>query len=105
MAKKKKQEEQVSRPNDNWIYETEIQVNGRNLTPGTEVSITNERGRFRFVRQVTTDKQVCWIDVVGGSKGAEVFRSFYPSRVKHVHYKNQTIANLAKEYKEKQKLK
>ncbi len=102
---KKKIQENAPKPNDNWIYETEILVNGRKVVPGTELSIHDERGRFRFVRQVTTEKQICWIDVISEVKGSEAFRSFYPSKIKRVHYKNQTLANLAKEHKEKQKLK
>jgi hypothetical protein len=31
----------------------------------------------------------------------ETMRSFYPDRIKRVHYKNQTTANLAIEHKEK----
>jgi hypothetical protein len=53
------------------------------------------------VQQVTTSKGVVWIDVFGGPKNLETMRSFYPDRIKRVHYKNQTTANLAIEHKEK----
>ncbi len=89
------------RPNDSWVYETEIQIHGRNVTPGTELKIVGERGRFRFQQQVTNHNGVSWIDVWGGPKGMESLRSFRIDRVKRVHYKNQTIHNLAIEHKAK----
>lgn len=103
MARRKKSEEPAApRPNESWEYQTEIQINGRNVTPGTELKITGERGRYRFIRTVKTDKDVEWIDVWGGPKGAEQWRSFRPEKVRRVHYKNQTMENLAAEYKQKQ---
>lgn len=89
------------KPNDGWVYLTEIQINGRNVSRGTELKISGERGRFRFMQQVTTAEGKIWIDVHGGPKGAETMRSFYPDRIKRVHYKNQTTANLAIAHKEK----
>jgi len=38
----------------------------------------------------------------GGPRGSEQWRSFRLDRVKRVHYKNQTVENLALEYKQKQ---
>jgi hypothetical protein len=90
------------RPNDLWEYIREIQINGRNVTPGTELKIKGERGRFRFMQVIKTPTTE-WIDVYGGPKGAECIRSFYLDRVKTVHYKNKTDHNLAKEYKQKMK--
>jgi Na+-transporting NADH:ubiquinone oxidoreductase subunit NqrF len=78
-----------------------MQINGRNVTKGTELKISGERGRFRFVQFVKTDKEIEWIDVWGGPKGAETMRSFKLDRVKRVHYKNQTVGNLSLEYKAK----
>jgi hypothetical protein len=101
LGRRRSQEPSGPRPNDNWIYETKIQIHGRNVEPGTELKIVGERGRFRFVRRVTNHKGVSWLDVWGGPKGAECMRSFYEIRVKRVHYKNQTVGNLAKEYKDK----
>ncbi len=101
MARKKKAVDTGPRPNDSWVYKTEIQINGRNVSPGTELKISGERGRFRFVKHVTNHNGVEWIDVWGGPKGADCMRSFYIERVKRVHYKNQTVANLAAEHKEK----
>jgi hypothetical protein len=90
------------KPNDEWVYRTEIQINGRNVNAGTELKIKGVRGRFRFVKMVTTAKAE-WIDVWGGPKGSECMRSFYLDKVKTVHYKNQTVKNLAVEYKQKLK--
>lgn len=102
MGRRKKSEGPATpRPNDEWSYETEIQINGRYVTPGTELKITGERGRYRFMRLVKTDKGVEWLDVWGGPKGAEQWRSFRMDKVKRVHYKNQTVENLAQEYKDK----
>jgi hypothetical protein len=99
---KKSQEPEAPRPNAKWTYETEIQINGRKVASGTELKITGERGRYRFIRLVKTDKDVEWVDVWGGPKGSEQWRSFRLDRVKRVHYKNQTVENLAAEYKQKQ---
>ena len=93
MAKAKKEEVQAPRPNDHWIISEEIQINGRNVVKGTELKITGERGRFRFVKHVNNNG-IEWIDVHGGKKGAESMRSFRQDRVKTVHYKNQTGHNL-----------
>ena len=79
-------------PTGEWVTTTEfIAPNGRHLSPGTEVSITGERGRFRFQRHVVTEKGVEWIDVIGGPKGSSQWRSFRPDRIKRVHYKRQTM--------------
>lgn len=103
MARKRKSVDSGPRPNDSWVYETEIQINGRNVSKGTELKIIGERGRFRFIQHITTGNGKSWIDVWGGPKGSEGTRSFYLDRVKRVHYKNQTVANLAVEYKQKMK--
>lgn len=103
MPKKRKSEEpEAPRPNAGWTYTTELQINGRNVAAGTELKITGERGRFRFIRVVKTPDGKEWLDVWGGAKGSEQWRSFRPDRVRRVHYKNQTIGNLAAEYKQKQ---
>lgn len=102
-SKKKNSVPDGPKPNDGWIYQKDIQIHGRNVSPGTELKISGERGRFRFIQQVTNHNGVNWIDVWGGPKGAENCRSFRLDRVKRVHYKNQTVGNLAAEYKEKKK--
>lgn len=62
-----------------------IKINHRNVEPGTELSIEGERGRFRFLRLVNSETSE-WIDVV--DKDHKI-RSFYPDRVKRVHYKKK----------------
>lgn len=84
-----------------WEKLNSIQINGRNVTLGTELKISGERGRFRFIKYVKTPQGAEWIDVWGGPKNCEQWRSFTLDRVKTVHYKNQTVQNLATEYKEK----
>lgn len=70
-----------------------VRVHGRELRPGTEVSIIGERGRFRFIGTSTTssDRVVC--DFIGGTAGHECWRSFYPERVKTVHRISRTRKN------------
>lgn len=90
MARKRKSAKTPPRwdPSANWTRsEHFIAESGRHLSPGTEVSIKGERGRFRFVSHTVTDKGVEWIDVVGGPKGCSQWRSFRPDRIKRVHTK------------------
>ena len=103
MARRKSKVPEGPRPNDGWTVVTEMQINGRHVVKGTELKISNERGRFRFVKHVTTETGTEWVDVWGGPKGMPCLRSFRLDRVKRVHYKNQTDENLAMEYKQKQK--
>lgn len=88
MARRKRKVEPVIPPG--WEISYEAKVNGRILTPGTEVSIRGERGRFRFKRRVVTPKAE-WLDFIGGGR----FRSFVPERVKTVHRLNRTRENAA----------
>lgn len=103
MARKKAATPDTPKPNDLWKITTEMQINGRNVSKGTELKVKGQRGRFRFIKHVLTEEGHEWIDAIGGPKGSEQWRSFRPSEVKTVHIKNQTDANLAKEYKKKQK--
>lgn len=91
----------VSHP-ESWIVTNEIQVNGRTVSVGTELSIKGESGRFRFMKHVKTQTAE-WIDVVGGKKGYSTCRSFRVSQVKTVHWKNRTDKNIVKERKERLK--
>jgi hypothetical protein len=103
MARKKKSSEvETVRPNATWTYTTEIQINGRHVAQGTELKIAGERGRFRFMRVVNTGERE-WVDCWGGPKGSEQWRSFTLEKVKRVHYKNQTVGNLAAVHKAKKK--
>lgn len=99
MGRKKLQEPPVARPNDNWVQEYEITVNGRSVARDTELKISGERGRFRFIKYVKNGEAE-WVDVWGGPKGAEAIRSFRPNRIKTVHYKNKTGKNLVKARKD-----
>lgn len=76
-------------PSAGWTRSTEYRVNGRVLTPGTEVSIRGERGRFRFQCHVRTEAGTEWLDFIGGSKGVVMFRAFHEDRVRTVHYKKK----------------
>jgi hypothetical protein len=75
-----------------WIESTEVRVNGRVLTPGTEVKLIdrsdpkrNRRGRFRFVKHVVTPDGKEWLDFIGGKAGHEAWTSAYASEVRTVH--------------------
>lgn len=75
-----------------WVISEEIQIHGRNVSKGTELSIKGESGRFRFIKHIKTESKE-WVDVIGGKRGYQSFRSFDISRVKTVHYKNKTRQN------------
>jgi len=87
-------------PSADWEITYEMQINGRNVEPGTELKIEGERGRFRFIKHVVSGDAE-WVDVWGGPKHAQQWRSFRVDRVKRVHYKNTTDQALAAEYKAK----
>lgn len=67
------------------VIEHNVKINGRRVERGTEISITGERGRFRFAGRVTTATGNTWINAFGryGS------RSFDEARVKTVHRKRK----------------
>jgi hypothetical protein len=94
---------EAPRPNALWEIQTEMQINGRHVKPGTELKITGWTGRYRFVKYVKTETGAEWVDVIGGPRGIEAFRSCTLEMVKRVHYKNQTYQNLAEEHKLKKK--
>jgi hypothetical protein len=97
MGKSKKRKLNVlSEVHPDWVITEEIQVNGRNVVVGTELSIIDERGRFKFIKHVKTPTAE-WIDVVGGISGHKSFRSFRPERVKRVHWKNRLRESLKKD--------
>lgn len=92
MGRKKKKANSLADMHPDWIISNEIQINGRNVVVGTELSITDERGRFRFIQHVQTPTAE-WIDVIGGPTGTRMFRSFRSNRVKRVHWKNKLREN------------
>jgi hypothetical protein len=81
-------------PSARWIKRDQYVVNRRTLSPGTEVSIRGERGRFRFIQAVETPEGAVWLDFIGGPAKAEKWRSFRPDRIRRVHRINKTRANL-----------
>lgn len=94
--RKKKQSNPLSEVHPDWIISEEIQINGRNVVSGTELSITGERGRFKFIKHVQTPTAE-WIDVVGGATGHKAWRSFRSDRVKRVHWKNKMRESVKKD--------
>ena len=103
MRKKKPAGPVAAKPNDDWEYITEMQINNRNVVKGTELKISGERGRFVFIEYVKTGAGAEWITVWGGPKGMSSMRSFHLDKVKTVHSKNKTDANLVKALKERKK--
>ncbi|QBP31659.1 hypothetical protein SEA_NIKLAS_77 [Mycobacterium Phage Niklas] len=75
------------------VPQPEVVVHGRTLTPGTEVSIRGERGRFRFRSASLTSSGRITCDFIGGPAGHEQWRSFYPERIRTVHRITRTRAN------------
>lgn len=85
MGRPKKFTKKTPDASAHWIVNQEIMINNRHVGAGTELSISGERGRFRFIKHVVNG-DVEWIDVVDKFKA---IRSFRPDRVKRVHYKNK----------------
>jgi hypothetical protein len=69
-----------------WVVQTTARLNGQTVTPGQMLSISGERGRFRFEKHVlNTANGAEWISVVGGPEGCTMWRDFRPGRVRTVH--------------------
>lgn len=64
---------------------TTVKVNNRRLEPGVEVSISGQRGRFRFTGSALTSTGLTVLNFIGGPAGHPMMRSFYPEKVKRVH--------------------
>ncbi|QWY81892.1 hypothetical protein SEA_HONK_69 [Microbacterium phage Honk] len=87
-------------PHD-WIESRELVINGRHVSPGVELSIRGERGRFRFVKHVIRpERGVEWIDVWGGPKGCPQLRAFRPEDVRRVHRIKRTDKGILDERRE-----
>ncbi len=72
-------------PGEIHLYRYQVE-SGRWLEQGQEFHVTDERGRFRFIRYVargTTEWIDCW-------DRDSKYRSFRPDRVKRVHRKQVT---------------
>jgi hypothetical protein len=92
---RKKQAVKDGDPSEKWVISESIVVNGRRVDADTELTIKDERGRFKFVRHVyNPNLDVEWVDVVCGAKGARQYRSFRQDRIKRVHYKNKMALTL-----------
>lgn len=82
---------------EDWIISTEVKVNGRWLTPGTEFTVRGQRGRMRFVRHVSyITGSVEWVDCFDKNKQ---FRSFRPDKIRTIHAKKKTRENHKEEGK------
>lgn len=105
MPRRKKVIDAPIGPIADWTIKTELQINGRHVSKGTELKIKGERGRFRFIKYVyNPELDVEWIDVWGGPKRMPAMRSFRLEQVQRVHYKNTTQEAKAEEYKIKKAL-
>lgn len=87
-------------PSASWTVVTEYRVHGRLITPGSEVSVHGERGRFRFIKHVTTEAGVEWLDFIGGPNKAPMFRSFRSDKIKRVHRIMKTRESLQAQLQE-----
>ena len=66
-----------------YLYETEVL--GKKLIPGTEVAIRGLKSRYRFLYATITSQGLLVLTFIGGARGKELMRSFYPERVKQVY--------------------
>ena len=67
----------------------DIQINGRWLTEGSEVSIYKNRGIYRFINSVETSDGKIVLNFIGGPLNHTMMRSFYPHQVKTIHNKKK----------------
>lgn len=70
---------------NDWLINWVLKINNREVVVGTELKISGESGRFRFLRHVQGGPNGGWIDVYGGRPGHETIRSFRLDRIKTVH--------------------
>ena len=71
------------------VSRTEITINGRAVTPNTEISIRGESGRFTFHYSLAPDEVTVW----GGDPQYEKWRTFKIDRVRTVHRKPRLRKN------------
>lgn len=69
-------------PPSGWELTDEITVNGRRVTPGTELTVRGIRGRASFIRHVRTATAE-WVDV-STARGP---RAIHPVNIKTVHHR------------------
>jgi hypothetical protein len=71
------------------VYE-HLLDDGTVMEPGDVFRLDGERGkRYRYIRTVTTDKGVTWVDCHGGSWQHEKSRSIDPTRIAQVEKKKR----------------
>jgi hypothetical protein len=85
MGRRKKSLKETPNASAHWVVSAEIMINNRHVAAGTELSISGERGRFKFLKHVVNG-DIEWIDVVDRFRA---IRSFRVEDVKRVHYKNK----------------
>ncbi len=71
------------------VSQTEITINGRKVTPNTEISIRGESGLFTFHYSLRDDEVTVW----GGQVQYEKWRTFKIDRVRTVHRKPRLRKN------------
>jgi hypothetical protein len=81
----RKRRKPLSETPAHWDVTEQYTANGRHLVPGTEIKITTESGRFKFMRHVRNG-DIEWIDV--RDKDGR-FRSFRTNQIKTVHIKKK----------------
>ena len=64
-----------------WTITDSANVRGRWMRPGTEFSVTGKRGRFRFIRHVSTATSE-WVDGFGAD---QQWHSIHVSRIRVIH--------------------
>lgn len=80
-------------PSAAWTRNTtHTSAKGRHIEPGTEFSVYDEPGRFRFVEHVVTPSGVEWVTGIGGPRKVRVCRSFRPEQVNRVHTKKTRMS-------------
>jgi hypothetical protein len=66
------------------MSELKIKVKGKSIGPGTQVLIKGARGKFIFMYPTWSKEGRLSLTFIGGPRGHECWRSFYPDRVKKV---------------------
>ena len=87
MARRKRLK--LSPPKEGVTVSDSATINKRQVTRGTELTIRDIKGRFKFLYYTKTelpDGSVSeHIDVIGGYRGVVLHRTFRPEQVKTVH--------------------
>lgn len=80
----------VERPApEGWTISEETTIHGRHVQKGTELRVRGIPGRVKFLRHITRDNGLEWIDVLSDFGG---WRSVRPAAVRTVHRKTKLRA-------------